>query len=390
MTVMERKLNLAVVVSSLAVGGAEQLLLMLLKNINRECFNVRVLFLRSPGMVGREVLDLGMEAATDILRAKFDLRGIPHLARLLQYHRTDVVLLINHLNTLFYGVLAAHRARVPVCINWENETFKRYPFHRITMLCRRILHAGIDVVVAAAHGHKRYIAEVEKIPLQKIEVIYNGVDPSRFQSSLSPSEARRRLGIPDSSPVVSIVAVLRPDKAHEVFLKAARRIRSVLPETHFLIIGDGPQRPLLEARAFELGLADAVHFLGFQRDLADILAAVDVNTLSSKPEQETLSVAAIETMAAGIPVVCTDVGFMNEIVIDGETGYRVPVGDAAGLADRVLSLLRDRTHRNRLGAAAARLVEERLSARTMARGFEELFQRTYAARCCTPGDGGCL
>ena len=383
---MDRKLNLAVVVSSLAVGGAEQLLLMLLKNMDRERFAVRVLFLRSPGMVGSEVLGLGMDARTDILRSRFDLGGVPRLARLLAAHRTDVLLLINHLNTLFFGVLAARLARVPVCVNWENETFKRYPFHPLTMLCRRILHAGVTVVVAAAHGHKRYIADVEKIPLQKIEVIYNGVDPGRFRSTLSPSEARRRLGIPGGSPVVSIVAVLRPDKAHEVFLEAARRIRNELPDAHFLIIGDGPQRPLLESRAAALNIADTVHFVGFQRDLADILAAVDVNTLSSKPEQETLSVAAIETMAAGIPVVCTDVGFMNEIVIEGQTGYRVAVGDAAALADRVLALLRDRGLRDRMGATAARLVEEKLSARTMAQGFEELFLRTYSAR--RPRRGG--
>jgi len=377
---MNRKLNLTVVVSSLAVGGAEQLLLMLLKHISRDHFVPRVFFLRDPGMVGKEVIGLGDETITNILRSRFDLAGIPRLARLFQQTHTDVLLLINHLNTLLYGVLSARRAGVPVCVNWENETFKRYPLHPLTMLCRRLLHAGVDCVVAAAQGHKQYIAEVEKIPLQKIEVIYNGVDPARFRSILTPQQARERLGIPSDSPVVSILAVLRPDKAHEIFLDAARLIRLAVPAAHFLIIGDGPQRPALEARTATLGLSDCVHFLGFQRNLADILAAVDVNTLSSKPEQETLSVAAIEAMAAGIPIVCTDVGFMNEIVIPGIIGYRVPVGDARALAERVLELLQNPTLRTKMSHAARQLVEEKLSAHRMATCFEELFIRTYIKR----------
>lgn len=380
MTDMQEKLNLTVLVSSLAVGGAEQLLFMLLKHLDHNRFVTRVFFLRDPGMVGREVIALRHETIVNILSTRFDPQGIPRLVRLFRETHTDVLLLINHLNTLLYGVVAARIAGVPACINWENETFKRYPLHPLTMFFRRLLHKGVDVVVAAAQGHKQYIAEIEKIPLQKIEVIYNGVDPERFRSTLTPHQAREQLGIPADSPVVSILAVLRPDKAHEVFLDAAVHIRRELPSTHFLIIGDGPQRPMLESRASTMGLSDCVHFLGFRRELADILAAVDVNTLSSKPEQETLSVAAIEAMAAGVPIVCTDVGFMDEIVIPGQTGYRVPVGDGRALANRVLEILRNPKLKHQMSAACRRLVEQQLSAKHMAESFQELFLRTYLRR----------
>ncbi|MCX8042882.1 MAG: glycosyltransferase [Desulfobacterota bacterium] len=374
---MKKQLNLTVLVSSLAVGGAEQLLLMLLDNINRHRFAVRIVFLRSPGMVGNELMSCGDEIITNVLRSRFDPVGFFRLVHLFRSAPTDVLLLINHLNTLVYGVPAARIAGVPACVNWENETFKRYPFHPFTMFCRRLFHAGVDVVVAAANGHKHYIAEVEKIPLQKIEVIYNGVEPARFRSTLPPHEARERLGIPGTSPVVSILAVLRPDKAHEVFLDAAALIRQTLPDTHFLILGDGPQRLFLEQYAAARGLSGSVHFLGFQRELADILAAVDVNMLTSKPEQETLSVAAIEAMAAGIPIVCTDVGCMDEIVIQGVTGFRVPVGDVRALAGRALEILRNPEIKERMGAACKHLVEEKLSARQMTESFEDLFLRTY-------------
>jgi glycosyltransferase involved in cell wall biosynthesis len=226
--------------------------------------------------------------------------------------------------------------------------------------------------VAAAKGHGEYIAVEEKIPRSKIRVIYNGVDPKRFQSDLSRQEARARLGIPPESPVVSIVAALRPDKAHHVFLQAAQKVADAIPETHFLVIGDGPQMPFLKNLASDLKLEKQVHFLGFQRQLGDIFAAVDIDCLSSYPQQETLSVAAIEAMSAGIPIVCTDVGFMDEIVIANETGFLVPVDDPAALADKIMHLLRNPAQQKYMGNQARKLMNETLSVHQMARAFEQL------------------
>ncbi|MBA4368245.1 MAG: hypothetical protein C0403_11495 [Desulfobacterium sp.] len=367
-----QRTRVAVVVSLLTIGGAEQLLLELLRHINRQRFNLHIFFLREPGILGNEILQLGFPVSTGIIRSKFDLSGVFRLARLLKENQTDVVFLINHLNTLFFGVLAAKLARVRTCINWENETFKRYPFHKLTMMGRRILHLGIDYVVAAAKGHGDYIAMEEKIPHSKIRVIYNGVDPKRFQSNLSPQEARNRLGIPPESRVVSIVAALRPDKAHHVFLQAARKVVDAIPDTHFLIIGDGPQRSFLENLSNELKLENRVHFVGFQRRLGDILAGVDINSLSSYPQQECLSVAAIEAMSAGVPIVCTDVGFMKEIVIPDETGFLVPIDDPAALAEKLILLLRNPELHKRMGRKARQMVDELLSVEQMARAFEAL------------------
>jgi glycosyltransferase involved in cell wall biosynthesis len=374
------KTRVAVVVSHLTVGGAEQLLLELLRHIDRQKLDIHIFFLRKPGILGKEVLDLGFPVTTDIIRSKFDLTGIFRLARLLKDFETDVVFLINHLNTLFFGVLAAKLAGVRKCINWENETFKKYPYHQLTMVGRRILHLGIDHVVAAAKGHADYIASEEKVPRRKIRTIYNGVDPRRFQSQLSPQEARIRLGIPPESPVVSIIAALRPDKAHHVFLQAASRVVEAVAESHFLIIGDGPRRSFLEDLAAELKLEERVHFLGFQRQLGDILAAVNVNCLSSYPQQETLSVAAIEAMSAGIPMVCTDVGFMHEIVIPDETGFLVPVDDPEALAQKLILLLQNAKLQKQMSRNAMQMVHASLSSDQMARAFEALIGSPAAGK----------
>jgi len=367
-----RKTRVAVVVSHLTIGGAEQLLLELLRHIDRQRFDLHIFFLREPGILGKEILQLGFPVSTGIIRSKIDLSGIFKLTRLLKDFQTDVVFLINHLNTLFFGVIASKLAGVRTCINWENETFKKYPFHPLTMLGRRILHLGVDYVVAAAKGHGDYIAVEEKIPHSKIRVIYNGVDPERFQSPIGQQEARGRLRIPAQSPVVSIVAALRPDKAHHIFLRAARMVVDTIPEAHFLVIGDGPQMPFLKNLAVDLNLENQVHFLGFQRQLGDIFAAVDINCLSSYPQQETLSVAVIEAMSAGIPIVCTDVGFMNEIVIPNETGFLVPVDDPESLAKKIIFVLKNPEQQQYMSHQARKLVDETLSVHQMARAFEEL------------------
>ncbi len=376
-----KKIRVTVLVSSLHIGGAEQLLLDLLRNISTQKLDLLVCFLREPGMLGREVLTLGHRCRTHLLRSRWDPLGVLKTARLFREEKTDLLFLINHRNALFHGVLGAKIAGVPAIVNWENETFKTYSFNFLTVLNHRLLHLGVDEVVAAAMGHADYLVAHEKVPRRKVTTIYNCVDPAKFRSNLSRAEARIRLGIPVDSPVVSVIGVLRPDKNHRMFLEAARRVLDEIPAARFLIIGDGPERKGLEEEAGRLEIAGAVHFLGFRRDLGDLLAAVDVNALSSKPEQETLSVAVVEAMSAGIPIVSTDVGFMNEVVIPEKTGYLVPVGDASSLASGILALLRDDARRLRMGREAQRLVEEQLSVKRMSAEFERLLLRTYHRKC---------
>lgn len=371
---MER-IHLAVLTSSLTIGGAEQLLLALLSHIDSGRFRIRVLFLREPGPLGEEILRLGYPHQCRIIGSKFDIKGIRRLAGILRRDKTDLLLLVNHLNTLFYGTIAGRIAGVKAIVNWHNETFRRYPFHGATMLGRRLLHVGVDQVVAASNGHRKYLASVEKVPADKLTTIYNAVDPSRFESNLSRSEARFRLGIPPDAHVVSMIAVLRPDKAHDILLQAARIIVRRFPGTVFLMLGDGPRRPVLEHMASEFGLSNHVRFLGFQRQLGDILAAVDIHVLSTYPRQETLSVAVIEAMSAGIPQVCSRVGFMDEIVIPGRTGFLVNVGNPDDLAEKLLLLIEDSALREKMGREARNLVLQNLTVNRMAGEFEKLFKR---------------
>ena len=135
---------------------------------------------------------------------------------------------------------------------------------------------------------------------------------------------RSELGLTPTTPVAGIVAALRPEKDHLQFLRAAAIVLRRVPEAVFLIVGDGPLRPGLEAAAAELGIAQAVRFLGTRSDIPGLLAAMDVFVLTSQMEANPVSI--LEAMATSRPVVAPNVGSIAESVDDGVTGYLTEQG----------------------------------------------------------------
>ncbi|MEF3697753.1 glycosyltransferase [Desulfolutivibrio sp.] len=375
---MKKRPVLGVLVSTLAIGGAEQLLLELLRRLDRDRFEPRLYCLGEKGPVGLEIEALGVPVRSGL--GGGPLRTIFRLHRAFRQDRLDALLLINHRNCLFYGVPAARLAGVRAIVNWQNETFKRHRHHELYMFVRRGVVWGLDALAAASKGHAGYLVTVEGVPVRKVLAIPNGVDVAAFRSELSPQEARSRLHLSEAGKTVGIIAALRPDKAHEVFLQAAARVAAVAPDVRFLVVGDGPQRAFLEGEAARLGLGGQVRFLGFRRDVPDILAAMDLVVLSSDPRQETLSVAALEALSAGVPMVATRVGFMDEIVRDGVTGRLVPPRDPEALAGAMLDLLGDDAARREMGRRARALVGQGHTLSGMACGFEGLFTELLAGR----------
>ncbi len=361
-----------ILVSTLIVGGAEQLLRDLLLRLDPEKIKTKLLFFKDPGPIGDECIAGGVPAITGIMPDRINPLAIPKLAGILRRDAADVLLCINHRNSLLLGVPAAKLAGVPV-VNWHNETYKRYSQHRLTMALRRIAHRGVRCIVAAAKGHADYIRNVERLPAREIRVIYNAVDPDRACSRLTAAQAREALAVPPDARAVAQVAALRPDKAHEVMLDAMAIVAAREPRALLLIAGDGPRRPFLEERMRTLGLQQHCRFLGVVRDVGAVLAASDIMALSSHPRQETLSVAAIEAMFAHRPVVSTRVGFMDEIVIPGETGELVQPEDPRALAEALLSLLQNDDKRRRMGDQASNFIAAICHIDVMARKFEQLF-----------------
>jgi len=237
-----------------------------------------------------------------------------------------------------------------------------------------------DRVVALARSHGDYLKREEGIPAEKIVVIHNGVDTSRFSPAASPGERnglRAGLGIPAEAFVVAIVAALRPEKNHDMFLRAASELRG--RGYLFLVVGEGGEERRLKDLAAQLSLGDSVRFMGRRKDIPDILAASDLFVLCSHPVVETFPLSVLEAMSSGVPAVSTRVGSVETILEDGREGLLIEPGDERALAGAIRSLREDGTRRREMGARARSRVVERFSLDGMVGRYAALFDDLLGA-----------
>lgn len=215
-------------------------------------------------------------------------------------------------------------------------------------------------------------------------VINNGVDLERFSPSrVDGASQRRALGFCPDDYVVGINAALRSEKRHGDLVEALAKVRARGVPAKLLMIGDGPERQAVEAQVQRLGLADAVVFAGDQRDVRPFLAAIDVGVLCS--EFETFSLAALETLAMGAPLICSDVGSMREIVQSGRNGFLFERGRVDQLVDR-LERLADPLLRSQM-AAEARASVRRFSEEAMIQQFDALIAFLTSSDRAQPARG---
>ncbi len=244
----------------------------------------------------------------------------------------------------------------------------------ITWLNRRLTPLT-DSFVAVAQPHAEHLIETERLPAARVRVIPNGVDTDRYQPVELNHDLRAQLRIPRSAPLAGIVAVLRPEKNHEMFLRVAAQVHAEVPDAHFLVIGEGPRRRELESLSAQLGLSQRVHFLGKRPDVPQLLNLLDVFVLTSRMEANPVSI--LEALACGKPVVATRVGSIPATVLDGQCGYLVAPEDEAGMGARITELLLEPKRARRFGAAGRQHVVENWSVERMVAGYEELFESLY-------------
>lgn len=204
------------------------------------------------------------------------------------------------------------------------------------------------------------------------EVIYNGVDTAHYTDRCSPQERRalrQSLGCGDSDYLIGLCSVLRPEKAHGDLLDAIARLRAAGVPAKGLLIGDGPQRDAIERAVSRLGLGKDVVITGLKEDVRPLIGACDVMTLVSH-SVEAFSLAALESMALGKPVVMSNVGGACELVVHGEHGFLFEPGDIAALTMH-LTALTEGSLRERLGRAAAHRVRERFTVQAMSARFAD-------------------
>ena len=360
----------------LIVGGAENQVVQLLRFIDRKRFRPVVCCIREKGQLFSEVEELGIPSYCLDTRPKYGASVLTALDRIRQIiRREDIqVLQAMEFNARVLGAAAARLSGVQVNIAAEHYTGEwQEPAHK--RIVKRLTVPFVDRIICVAEAQKQYLIDDRGFPSRKMEVIYNGIDVDKFDPGAAVSLKRSDFSIPEDSPVVGIVAALRPEKAHHIFLKAAERISKEVPNAHFLIVGDGKRRAKLEALSRDLGIAERTVFAGVRKDVPEVLSLMDVVALSSYPVVETFPVSLLEAMAMKKPVVSTNVSGVPEMIEEGINGRLVPVGDHEKLGMAISGLLKDKKLAREMGEKGRRLVEEKFTIQQTVKNYEDLYTR---------------
>jgi len=367
-------LRVMFVITCMPVGGAETLLSEILRRMDRSRFLPELCCLKYRGPLG-DALVGDVPVWSGLLLHKYDVAVLGRLRRLMRRRGIDAVVTVGTGgDMLVWGRLAGWTSGVPVICSALHST----GLPDQVELPNRLLAPLTDAFIAVARAHGRYLAEHEGCPPSRVRVIPNGVDTDRFHPRWPSPALVAELGLAEDAPVVGIVAALRPEKRHDRFLEVAVRVRRAVPAAQFLIVGDGPERGRLESLARELGLGQAVHFLGTRRDVPELLALLDVFLLTSEMEANPVSV--LEAMASETPVVAPAVGSIPEVVQDRVTGRLVAPADVEAAAGAVVALLEDPDQAGALGRAGRERVLTDGSVERMVRGYEDLITEIYASK----------
>lgn len=366
------------VITSMPVGGAETLLVNLMRKMDPSVVTPEVVCLKEPGPLGDSIRD-EFPVHAHMLSSKWDLRVLPRLAHLFHRREVDVVVTVGAGDKMFWGRLAAHAAGVPVIASALHSTGWPDGVGRLNRRLTRIT----DRFIAVANSHGEFLCDFERFPKQKVCVIRNGIDCERFgPDALQRERLRRELGVEPSAQLIGIVAALRPEKNHSMLVRAAEKLRQEHPNAHWVVIGDGPEKAVIESLTRELNVQDRVHLLGTRHDTHKLLAGLDLFTLCSLNEASPVSI--LEALACEVPVVATDVGSVSESVVDGETGILIPSEDVDAMSEAVGKLLRNPAQRKQMGNAGRRLVVEQGSLHSMVQGYQLMMTELYDQRVAFP------
>ncbi len=379
-----RPIRVAHCVSTMRVGGTELNAARTIDRLDRTRFEPIVLTLEESGPLFARYRDANVPVVTFPLSNLYGpaaVRQALRLARFLRDARVDIV----HAHDLYANMFVALPARLAgvKALLMSRRWWQTFPQtkHRIA---NRFAYKVAHRVLANSPSVARSLVASDGVSPDRITVVPNFVDEAAF---VAPSQSRHplldELGIPRGAPVVGIVARLDPIKEHETLLRAAAILTATWPSLHIVIVGDGENRLSLERLCGVLGLRHRVHFAGYRSNAPNLNHAFDIAVLCSRSEgfPNTL----VEAMAAGRPVVASNVGGNADAVTHGETGFLVAAGDAPAFARALDVLLADPLLAHRLGDAGRRRARAEFNATVALSRLEALYDSLvgHSARCNT-------
>ena len=363
-----RKLRVGFFIDAYTPGaGTENQLRGILQNLDKARVEATLVTLRDP-VPDKHREDIPWPVECLHVGSLFSPSAVARFFRLVSWLRKERfdIAMIYFVDTNQFVVPACKLAGVKSIV--VNRRDMGYWYTKSLLFRLNAVNRMADYFLVNSNAVRELVAEREHFPRERIRVIYNGLWEKVSPGSPIPKAA---LGIPEDSPIVGIVASLRPVKRIDRFIEVAAMAFKAVPPTHFLILGQGELEAPLKAQVSQLGIADRIHFVGQVANVQSYLQVFDVGLLTS--ESEGLSNTLMEYAVAGVPAVAFDTGGNREVIVDGKTGFLASDGDVAQMAAKVIAVLTDNELRRRLSDQSRESVRERFSAETINRELLALF-----------------
>ena len=387
--IRSQPIRLLVVVGSLNRGGCERHLLQVLPAFDGRRIRTEVFVITEPGVLAESMETSGVRVRTPWIPIRPGRWLLTRVLRLglvslqlwlhLLIHRPDIVhffLPASYLVGAPMAILAGVRCRL-----MSRRSLNRYQAaHPIAARIERLLHRWMSAIIGNSQSVVRELVQQEGVALKDAALIYNGVCHAAELEPAERNDCRDGLGIGRETFALVVVANLIPYKGHVDLLQALARASGDLPSDWVLLVvgrDDGIGEALVDL-ASELGVARHVRFLGERDDVESILSAADIGLLTS--HEEGFPNVVLEGMAAGLPMVVTDTGGNPEAVMDGETGWVVPVGDPERLSQAIVELASNPQRRRAFGKEGRHRALERFGMESCVTNYQRLYEAVSTGR----------
>lgn len=366
---MKKKLRLLQITHDLAIGGLQQVIVNICRNINRDVFDVTVLCLREMGEFVPQVEELGIKVLYLPKKEKgADYFAFLKVAKILKELNIDVIHTHNT-QPFFDGTLGAILSGVKAVIHTDHV--RSFPDKLRYMFAEWAMSHYAYKVVGVSDDTCNNLIKYEHISKNKIMTIVNGIDESIYNIQINEEKKKQELGIKRSGPIIGLGARLSKQKGITFLILAMPQILNEFPDLTLVIAGQGECKNELEQEAIDLGVSENILFTGPRLDMPEMLKLFELFVLPSL--YEGLPMVLLEAMAARCPIVATDVGGNYMAISHGVNGSLVEPANPDAFAREVIKVLSDNDLRDKYIKNSHAVIHEKFSAKLMTKNYEELY-----------------